>query len=106
MRILLAIDMSDSWLGHGDVDARAAGAHERYLATHDRLHSPLADIVTDVNERRSSITELQSREASSISRDHRPEHDRLHRLDDGFVFRRVFTGHSIWRGRRRTLCRE
>src|SRR5512133_3387333 len=98
--------MSDSWLGHGDVDARAAGAHERDLSTRDRLHGPLADLVTDMNERRSSITELHGRETASVRRDHCSEHDWLHRLGDWFVILRILARHPIWCLGRRTIRRK
>ena len=94
-------------MGTVSVDARAAGAHEHDLAALDRLHDPLADLVADMHERRSShhrvarVAKLRPSVATAV-----PSTMRLHRLDDWFVVAAVLAGHSIGRRRRAPVRRE
>src|ERR1051325_183910 len=100
------IDMSESWIGRGELGARTARAEQHDLSSRDRLDDPLTDLVPYVNEHWRRVAELQRGEVAAVAGDRGAEHERLDRLGARFVVRVVFARHSIWCGRRRSVRRE
>src|SRR3954471_2905590 len=98
--------MSGPWLGRAKLGARSRDAEQHDFAARDRLHGPLTDLVSNVNQLRRGVAELHGGEAAAVAGDGRSEHDRLERLHDDLVVRPALAGHSIWIRRRRTIRRE
>src|ERR1051325_10823899 len=71
------IDMSESWIGRGELGARTARAEQHDLSSRDRLDDPLTDLVPYVNEHRRRVAELQRGEVAAVAGDRGAEHERL-----------------------------